>query len=65
MKFKELKSMNKTELEKQLSELQVGLMKENAHIATGTTPKSPGQLKATKKTIARIKSILGGQIRHE
>ena len=65
MKFKELKGMNKTELEKQLSELQVGLMKENAHIATGTTPKSPGQLKATKKTIARIKSILGGQIRHE
>lgn len=65
MKFKELKTMSKADLEKQLQELQMGLMKENAQIATGTTPKSPGQLQATKKTIAKIKSILGGQHKHE
>ncbi|MBW2993414.1 50S ribosomal protein L29 [Candidatus Woesearchaeota archaeon] len=41
-----------------LKELQKDLIKHNAQIATGTIPKSPGQVKQTKKTIARIYSIL-------
>jgi len=58
MKFKELKSMSKTELEGKLGELQMELVKSNAQIATGTIPKNPGQVKQTKKTIAKIKQIL-------
>ena len=58
MKTKELKSLNKEDLISQLKELKKELVKHNAQIATGTTPKSPGQVKQTKKTIARILTIL-------
>ncbi|MFH0977959.1 MAG: 50S ribosomal protein L29 [Candidatus Woesearchaeota archaeon] len=46
--------MQKSELEAKLSELRKDLMKQNAQIATGTTPKSPGQIRNSKRTIARI-----------
>ena len=58
MKTKELKSLNKEDLISQLKELKKELVKHNAQIATGTTPKSPGQIRQTKKTIARILTIL-------
>jgi len=34
------------------------LLKENAQIANKTNPKNPGKVRATKKNIARILSIL-------
>lgn len=58
MKFKELKGMSKEELTSKQNELLVELMKENAQVASGTIPKSPGVLKKHKKTIARIKTAL-------
>lgn len=58
MKFKELKTMQKTELKEKKNELYKELIKENAQIATGTTPKNPGKIKLTKKTIARINMLL-------
>ena len=58
MKFKELKIMGKAELNEKMSQLEMDLIKANAQVATGTTPKSPGQLKQIKKSIARIKSIM-------
>ena len=58
MKFKELKIMGKAELNEKMKQLEMDLIKANAQVATGTTPKSPGQLKQIKKTIARIKSIM-------
>lgn len=58
MKYKELKSMPKDEIEGKLKELQMALIKANAQIATGTIPKNPGQVKQTKKTIAKIKQLL-------
>jgi ribosomal protein L29 len=58
MKYKELKPLPKTELENKRTELYKELMKENAQIAIGTMPKNPGKLKLTKKTIARINTIL-------
>lgn len=61
MKAKELKSMSDQELKEKLSDLKKELMKHNAQISTGTTPKSPGQVKETKKTIARILTVLGGK----
>lgn len=58
MKFKDLKIMQKTELSEKLLELKRELIKENAQVAIGTIPKSPGKLKQTKKTIAKIKTLL-------
>jgi len=58
MKIKELRELSKEEMEIRLDELRKELIKHNAQIATGTIPKSPGQVKQTKKTIARILTIL-------
>jgi len=58
MKTKELRNTNKEELVKKLSELKLELIKINAQVATGTTPKSPGQVKQIKKDVAKIKTIL-------
>lgn len=58
MKAKEIRSMNKEDLNVKLEELKRELIKLNAQISTGTTPKSPGQVKEVKKNIARILTIL-------
>ena len=58
MKFKELKTLKKAELEDKKNELYKELIKENAQIAIGTIPKNPGKIKLKKKTIARINMIL-------
>jgi large subunit ribosomal protein L29 len=58
MKIKEIKSMGAEDLNGKLDELRKDLVKHNAQIATGTTPKSPGQVKQIKKTIARILTVL-------
>ncbi len=58
MKTKEMRSMSKEDLEAKLEELKKELMKVNAQISTGTTPKSPGQVKQIKKNIAKILTIL-------
>jgi large subunit ribosomal protein L29 len=58
MKIKELRGLNKEDMKTRLEELRKELIKHNAQIATGTVPKSPGQVKQTKKTIAKILTIL-------
>ncbi|MFP4423719.1 MAG: 50S ribosomal protein L29 [Candidatus Woesearchaeota archaeon] len=58
MKVKELHTLSEGELKDKLDEAKKELMKQNAQIATGTTPKSPGQVKQLKKTIARINTLL-------
>ncbi len=58
MKIKELKTLSKEDLLNKLKELKKEQIKNNAQIATGTVPKNPGQVKQTKKTIARILTIL-------
>lgn len=58
MKFKELKALAKAELTEKKNELYKELIKENAQIAIGTTPKNPGKVRLAKKTIARINTIL-------
>lgn len=54
MKKKELKNKSREELESQLLELRKELIKLNTQVATGTTLKSPGQVKKVKKNIARL-----------
>ncbi len=58
LKIKEIVDTPKEELKNRLNELRKELIKLNAQIATGTTPKSPGQLKQIKKTVARILTVL-------
>lgn len=58
MKFKEIKSTPREELKSRLIELKKELIKNNAQVASGTTPKSPGQLKQLKKNIAKILMVL-------
>jgi len=58
LKIKEIRAMPKEELRNKIDELRKEMIKLNAQIATGTTPKSPGQLKQIKKTVARILTVL-------
>ena len=58
MKIKDLRQMPKEELLNKLRELKKEIIKNNAQIATGTTPKSPGQVKQAKKTVAKILTLL-------
>ncbi len=58
LKIKEIMDMPKEELKNKLNELRKELIKLNAQTATGTAPKSPGQLKQIKKTVARILTVL-------
>jgi large subunit ribosomal protein L29 len=55
---KEFKNMGKDDLQKKLIDLKKELIKENAQIAVGTTPKSPGQVKQMKKSIATLIQLL-------
>jgi|TARA_B100002003_G_C13622931_1_gene319385 large subunit ribosomal protein L29 len=55
---KELKNMSEEDLKNKIKDLKTELIKENAQIAVGTTPKSPGQVKQIKKSIARIIQLL-------
>ena len=57
MRFKELKEFGEGDLKDKLNEIRTELMKENAQVATKTTPKSPGKIRQLKKTIARIHTI--------
>ena len=57
MKAKELRVMNKIDLENKVVELKKELMKINSQIAIGTVPKSPGKVKEMKRTIAKILTI--------
>lgn len=57
MKAKELRNLTSKDLETKFDELNKELIKLNAQVATGTVPKSPGQIKQIKKTIAKILTI--------
>jgi len=63
MKIKEIRSMSKEDLNSKLEELRKELIKVNAQIATGTTPKSPGQVKQIKKNIAKIVTVIHEKIK--
>ncbi|MBW3023291.1 50S ribosomal protein L29 [Candidatus Woesearchaeota archaeon] len=52
------KDLGKPELQSKLKELKIELIKLNAQVATGTTLKSPSQVREIKKNIARIKALL-------
>ena len=63
MKAKEIRPMTEQDIHTKLAELNKELIKHNAQVATGTQVKSPGQIKQTKKTIARLNTILNEKTR--
>jgi ribosomal protein L29 len=58
MKFKDLQKLPKEELDKKVQELQTELMKLNAQIAIGTTPKNTKQVRDIKRTIAKVETFI-------
>ena len=58
LKTKEIRGMTHEDLNAKLEELKKELIKINAQIATGTTPKSPGQVRQIKRTIDRILTVI-------
>jgi large subunit ribosomal protein L29 len=58
MKIKEIRQMSKEDLLAKMEELRKELVKINGQVSTGTTPKSPGQVRQIKKNIAKILTIL-------
>jgi ribosomal protein L29 len=57
MKFNDIKKMPKEELEKKIVELRTELMKLNAQIAVGTTPKNTKQIRDIKRTVAKVETL--------
>ncbi len=57
LKPKELRNKSIEELKNDLKELELQLLKEKAQASKGTS-KTAGKIKALKKNIARIKTII-------
>ena len=57
MKFKDIKKMPKDELTKKLVDMKTELMKLNAQIAVGTTPKNTMQVRDIKRAIAKLETL--------
>ena len=57
MKYAKLKELSTADREKKLIEAKKDLLKLNGQVATGTIPKSPGQIRELKRTIAKLESL--------
>lgn len=57
MKAKELRSMDKKDLNNRLSELRLDLMKEVGNVKRGRPIKNPGRIRVLRKDIARIMTV--------
>ena len=60
MKAKEIRDMNQTELEKQLSDLKSELFNLRFQLATGQL-ENPLRIRSVRKDIARIKTVMREQ----
>ncbi len=56
--LKELRALSEDGLKAKISELKKELMKYNAQVAIGAASKSPGMIRKSKRTIARVLTIL-------
>jgi ribosomal protein L29 len=57
MKFEDMKKLPREELNKKLLELKTEMMRLNAQIAVGTTPKNTKQIRDIKRTIAKAETL--------
>jgi large subunit ribosomal protein L29 len=67
-KMRELMALKEDEINKGLQESRKELMKIKAEVASGTVPKSPGEIRRLKRHIARmltLKNQRGEEKKHE
>ena len=57
MKYSEIQKLSVADRVKKVNEMKIELLKLNGQVATGTIPKSPGQIKQLKKSLARFKTL--------
>ena len=57
MKYSDIQKLSVADREKKVNEMKIELLKLNGQVATGTIPKSPGQIKQIKRTLARFKTL--------
>lgn len=57
MKAKELRNLSEQEMTAKEAELRKTLMKLYGQVSTGTPPKNPGEIKRSKRTLAKILTI--------
>jgi len=57
MKFADMKKLPRDELNKKLEELKTEMMRLNAQIAVGTTPKNTKQIRDIKRTLAKAETL--------
>lgn len=55
----EIRDMGIEEMRERLEELQAEYSREKALLATGTAPENPGRIGELRRTIARLKTIIG------
>lgn len=58
LKMKELRAMRLEDLKEKLESLEDELMHERGVAAMGGAPPSPGRLRALRKNVARIRTIM-------
>ena len=57
MRVKEIRAIDKKDLDKRLSEMRLDLMKEIGNVKRGRAVKNPGRIRVLRKDIARILTI--------
>lgn len=58
MKISKIRDMESADLKEQLKEIKAKIAKEKALLSSGTRPENPGNIKKSKKTIAKILTVL-------
>jgi large subunit ribosomal protein L29 len=58
LRAEEIRDMALEEMEEKLQELRAEYSKEQALLATGTAPENPGRIKALRRTMARLNTII-------
>lgn len=59
LRVDEIRNMNPTERQDELDKLRTELIRERAIASAGGAPENPGRIKEIRRTIAKIKTILG------
>ena len=60
LRAKQIRGMEKAEIEERLKSLEESLLKERASVAMGGAPRNPGKIKSLRRQIARINTVLSG-----
>ncbi|OWP57306.1 MAG: 50S ribosomal protein L29 [Thermoplasmatales archaeon B_DKE] len=60
LRAKQIREMQKTEIEERLKSFEESLLKERASVAMGGAPRNPGKIRSLRRQIARINTVLSG-----